>query len=97
MSSNSRSGSVVSLNRSGGIKKRKESIITQQSIEKEREEVHKYNEYFDSVISDHTPKTITKVEKAMIDPLSPFEVKTGSITKYGHRQLDDWTGFHKSR
>lgn len=87
----------MSVSKSGSPKKKRKSIITESSLDSYREEIRKYNDYFDEVINEHTPKTITKVEKAMVDPLSPCEVRTGSITKYGHRQLDDWTDFGKTR
>ena len=74
-----------------------DNIVTPQSIEKIREDVRRYNDYFDKVISDVTPKAMPKVEKALIDPLSPSQVKTGTITRYGHRQLDDWDQFHNTR
>jgi hypothetical protein len=78
-------------------RKKRESVVTHHSLDKVREDVARYNVYFDGVLSEHAPKAIQKVQKMLIDPSSPFEVKTGSITKYGHRELDDWTGFHNSR
>lgn len=78
-------------------KQKRISVMSPIRLDKDREEALRYYEYFDSVITEHAPKAIPKIEKALIDPMSPIEVKTGSVPKYGIRNLDDWSAFESVR
>lgn len=78
-------------------RKKRISVITPRRMDKDKDEVLRMCEYFDSVIAEHAPKSMPVVEKSIIDPFSPLEIKTGCIPKYGVRQLTDWSGAHNAR